>query len=76
VFCRNLCRYRYRGESSKLQLADPEQIARLFDESRDPNERVREDDWFPTLGWADLFLADTVEQRRRWYLALLEERSL
>jgi hypothetical protein len=44
----------------------------LFDETRDPGERVRAD-WFPAPAdprWVELYLCETVETRRRWYLAL------
>lgn len=49
-------------------------VERLFDPRRDPNERVREDDWFPDAGhaWRALYACDTVGARRRWYTELLE----
>ena len=58
-------------------LSDREQIARLFDPSRDPEDRVRDDDWHPEpdSSWAKLDLCKTIGSRRRWYLALLEEPS-
>jgi hypothetical protein len=40
----------------------------------DPDDRVREDEWF--LGpseFAALYAYDTVEQRRRWYRNLVAE---
>jgi hypothetical protein len=49
-------------------------VARLFDSSRDPDERVRADEWF--LGppeFAALYAYDTVRQRRRWYRNLVAE---
>jgi hypothetical protein len=57
---------------------DWEAAERLFDEDRDPGERVREDDWHPTpeLGWRELDLVQTVEERRRWYVALLDQGQL
>ena len=83
VFCTSFCRHRYRGgpHGDPTPAVDyeqlDEQIARLFDESRDPDERVRLDDWHPhPEGWADLDACDTVAKRRRWYLALLEEGRL
>lgn len=47
-------------------------VLRLFDESRDPGERVRVDDWHPHPGtrWVELDMCSTVERRRRWYLNL------
>jgi hypothetical protein len=56
-------------------LPDREQIARLFDKTRDPDERVRADDWHPSGDprWHELDAWDTVGRRRHWYeeLALL-----
>jgi hypothetical protein len=52
---------------------DREAVARLFDESRDPDERVRDDDWYlegTDDWWRVLDSRDTVARRRRWYLAL------
>jgi hypothetical protein len=50
-------------------------VARLFDPSRDPKERVRDDDWHPTpdSGFHDLDAYQTVETRRRWYLNLIQQ---
>jgi hypothetical protein len=49
-------------------------IERLFDPRRDPDDRVRADDWFAPADaspeWRALYLGETVEQRRRWYLTL------
>jgi hypothetical protein len=43
-------------------------VARLFDESRDPQETVHPDDWHPDPErFGDLDAHDTVEDRRRWY---------
>jgi hypothetical protein len=46
-------------------LPDGEAVKRLFDPSREPRERVRDDDWFspeePDPGWKELFAYDTVE---------------
>jgi hypothetical protein len=55
-----------------------EAVERLFDEDRDQNKKVREDDWHPTpeLGWHELDLFDTLDQRRRWCLALMDEGQL
>ena len=76
VFCSSWCRH--RGEQGKAApgLSDREQIAQLFDPSRDPEDRVREDDWHPEPNstWVKLDLCKTVGSRRRWYLALLDER--
>jgi hypothetical protein len=56
-------------------LPDREQVARLFDKTRDPDERVRPDDWHPSADprWHELDSWDTLARRRRWYeeLALL-----
>jgi hypothetical protein len=53
---------------------DQAAVARLFDSSRDPDERVRADEWF--LGppeFAALYAYDTVKQRRRWFRNLVAE---
>jgi hypothetical protein len=57
---------------------DDEQVRRLFDESRDPNERVRDDDWHPSQGtpWQELDWCHTIGQRRTWYLNLKKEGML
>jgi hypothetical protein len=76
VFCSSFCRH--RGERwDRPGPADREQIARLFDPSRDPNERVRDDDWHPSPGpWQELDWCQTVGTRRRWYRNLLEAGDL
>jgi hypothetical protein len=55
---------------------DPEQVARPFDPIRDPNERVRRDDWYPTGPEHPRFEIDldddTVQDLRRHYLTLRE----
>ena len=52
-------------------MPDGEAVKRLFDPSREPRERVRDDDSFspedPDPGWKELFAYDTVESRRRWF---------
>jgi hypothetical protein len=56
---------------------DHEAVARLFDESRDPNERVKPDDWHPgPPEWVELHLVETVAARRRWYQALEDDGEL
>jgi len=55
-----------------------DQIDRLFDESRDPEERVRPDDWHPNAHipegakCIELDAYDTLASRRRWYVNLVE----
>ena len=58
---------RLEGESV---LTGPEE--RLWDEDRDPAERVTERDWHPDPegSFAELDASDTVATRRRWWLAL------
>ena|SRR5829696_10422350 len=60
------------GRRAKPGSPDADAVARLFDERRDPGERVREDDWHPNPGseWVGLDMTETVESRRRWYLSL------
>jgi hypothetical protein len=61
--------------------ADPEQVRRLFDEDRDPDARVRDDDWHANRGdengevWVELDAADTVARRRDWYRAFVDWRG-
>jgi hypothetical protein len=74
-FCTPECRKLGEWKPGDRPPVDHAQIARLFDESRDPGERVRRDDWFPApadSGWVELYLCETVETRRRWYLRLVE----
>jgi hypothetical protein len=73
-FCSSPCR-RAAGELPPLTLAS---VRRLFDESRDPLETVRDDDWHPSddPGWHALDSVQTVEQRRRWYQKLLRHPLL
>jgi hypothetical protein len=54
----------------------------LFDESRDPDELVRPDDWHPLRDlehgevWMALDACRTVRHRRGWYLSLLANDML
>jgi hypothetical protein len=77
VFCSPDCRHRGVRRPDARE-TDWEAVERLFDEGRDPSEKVREDDWHPTpeLGWHKLDLVHTLEQRRRWCLTLLDEGRL
>ena len=80
VFCSSRCRHRgeRRGTPGPV---DREQVARLFDKSRDSNQRVRDDDWHPTpetpdgLKWRKLDAYQTLGRRRRRYLNLIEHPS-
>ena len=69
-----------RGERPIMERlpTDDEQIQRLFDESRDPSEQVREDDWHPAPGtpWQELDWCQTVGTRRTWYLNLKEHGEI
>ena len=51
-------------------VAAPDEVERLFDEGRDPESRVKDSDWHPGGGFAELDACDTLEQRRGWLLAL------
>ena len=56
---------------------DPEVVARLFDPRRDPEEQVRDDDWFPgSPEMQELYAWDTVGKRRRWFRELQREGRL
>ena len=48
VFCTPRCRHRGARKPEDRIAVDSEQIARLFDEGRDPDAQVREDDWHPS----------------------------
>jgi len=74
VFCSVGCRHGGARQPEERAKDDPEQVARLFDPSRDPKERVCRDDRYqdPAHGRFELDLPGTVVQRRRWYLAVRE----
>ena len=58
---------------------DYEQVKRLFDPDRDPEERVRGDDWFAGPSdpeWRALYAHETVGGRRRWYMNLMMSGEL
>ena len=58
---------------------DTEAVRRLFHPSRDPEERVREDDWFPGPSdpeWRSLYAHETVGTRRRGYRNLMMDGRL
>ena len=79
VFCSTFCRHRGQRPVAERGEIDTEAVKRLFDPSRDPEERVREDDWFagpPDAEWRSLYAHETVESRRRWYLALMMSGEL
>jgi hypothetical protein len=70
IFCRSACRYAHQGDGDQGPLATVEELEQLFDESRDPQEPVRLDDWHPNKGnlaWVELDLYETLADRRRWY---------
>src|SRR4051812_6331593 len=73
VFCSSFCRHRGERRPDEREPVDHEQIARLFDEGRDPDERARADDWLPVSARVakDLYACETVGTRRRWYAHLL-----
>ena len=74
VFCSPNCRH--LGVRLDRAPVDQDAVVRLFDESRTPEDVVRVGDWHPTPSWAELDGADTVERRRRWYMALAESGRL
>ena len=72
VYCSRECRYGPTNPHRKP--ADPAAIERLFDESRDPSELVRDDDWHPgPPEFQELDACHTLETRRRWYANLRAE---
>jgi len=66
------CRHRGERRPEDRVPVDHEAIERLFDPRRDPDERVRADDWHPSPAspFGELDACDTVEKRRRWYTNL------
>lgn len=72
VFCSIPCRHGGELAPHERLKVDPAAIERLFDGRRDPDERVRPDDWYPHPGspFEPLFAYDTVGGRRRWYEAI------
>jgi hypothetical protein len=71
VYCKPWCRHQGERKPYDPPPVDPEVIDRLFDPRRNPNERVRPDDWFSPMDapkeWKALYAYETVELRRRWY---------
>jgi hypothetical protein len=78
VFCSRECRHRGERPPDKRTPIDHDTIERLFDESRDPDERCRDDDWYPDscIEMKHLDAAQTVRTRRRWYTNLLLDGKL
>jgi hypothetical protein len=76
VFCSVRCRHLGERKPHEPLPADPEVIDRLFDPRRDPEEFVRDDDWFAPADaapeWKALYAGDTVAKRRRWFGALAD----
>jgi hypothetical protein len=72
VFCSSPCRHRSGKVPPHERSArdDPEVLERLVDPKRDPNARVKDDDWHPTPEMHELDAYDTVALRRRWYWEL------
>jgi endogenous inhibitor of DNA gyrase (YacG/DUF329 family) len=74
LYCSRRCRH--RGVLGRTAIVDHEAVARLFDESRDPHEQVRADDWHPgPPEWVEIHLVETVAARRRWFKALEDDGS-
>jgi hypothetical protein len=82
LYCTPACRHQGPRSPYSREPVDHEQIARLFDEDRDPDELVRPDDWHPCRNlengeeWVALDLCRTVHHRRGWYLSLLANDML
>jgi endogenous inhibitor of DNA gyrase (YacG/DUF329 family) len=73
-FCSPECRKLGEWKPGDQPPVDREVVDRLFDPLRDPNERVRSDDWFAPMdapeGWRALFAHESVGGRRRWFANL------
>jgi hypothetical protein len=79
VFCSTFCRHRGQRPLEERGEIDTEAVRKLFDPSRDPSERVREDDWFPgpsDAEWRALYAHETVAVRRRGYWNLMMDGRL
>lgn len=72
VFCSATCRHRGARREGGPEPPSEEALARLFDENRDPEGRVEPSDWHPSPDWAELDSCDTLDQRRGWYVSLVE----
>ena len=73
VFCSARCRHQAGRvpPDEQAPAPDPEVVVRLFDPRRDPEERVRDDDWYPgSPAMQELYAWDTVGKRRRWFREL------
>lgn len=73
------CRHKGPRRGGDAVPPSEEELARLFDQTRDPNGLVDEDEWHPTSWspvWVELDLVHTVAKRRRWYRTLVEEGML
>jgi hypothetical protein len=78
VFCSAFCRHRGERRPDQRVPADPDLVAKLFDEGRDPEALVRVDDWHPGgPEWAALdACVDTVRGRRAWYWEMQRQGRL
>jgi hypothetical protein len=78
IYCSRDCRYG-KDPAERLRAPTPEQLKRLFDPTRDPESKVRLDDWHPLIElpngaeWRELDLLNSVASRRRWYRVLRAE---
>jgi hypothetical protein len=75
VFCSPGCRH-LGPRLTLVPAPDQDAVGRLFDETREPGATVLVEDWHPLPDSVKLDLGDTVERRRRWYLALAESGRL
>ena len=81
LYCTPWCRHHGPRSPQDRRPVNHDQIARLFDEDRDPDERVRDDDWHGNRddengqAWMELDATDTVGQRREWYRTLVDWRG-
>ena len=81
LYCTPWCRHQGPRSPEDRRPVDHDQIARLFDESRDPDEPVRDDDWHANRDdengatWMALDATHTVARRREWYWNLIDRRG-
>jgi hypothetical protein len=71
VYCSISCRHRGERRPEERIPVNQAAVERLFDPRRDPDERVRLDDWHPgPPEMLELDACATVARRRAWYLNL------
>ena len=79
VFCKPACRHGGPRREGEPEPPNEAMLAKLFDRRRVPAGRVEADDWHPAgqeSPWAQFDSRDSIESRRAWHSALVEEGKL